>query len=594
MFTTGTFNTATTGGLQAVAIGNVTPGTGVFTTATTGGLQAVAIGNVTPGTGVFTTGTFNTATTGGLQAVAIGNATPGSGAFTTITASSTLGVTGATTLTTATTGGLQAVAIGNVTPGTGAFTTLSATGAITLNTVTAASLQATAIGNVTPGSGAFTSLSSSSGITGTLQTASQPNITSVGTLNGLTVSGGATSLSATTATSLNSTPIGATTASTGAFTTVTTSSTIVSSGNIVAGSGTNSTSTTTGAVVINNNGGLGVMGNVFLGNAVTVNSSQTAGQDFIVKGKSDATLIWARPGATYDQVIVGNSATTGNLVAGAKFMVNSSDSMMLPVGTISQRPSNQGATDVAGMVRYSTTSNSFEFYNGSAWIAPSTVFTTITSQQFTGTGSQTVFTLSGATTTSSSLVSVNGVVQIPGAGYSYTISGTSLTFNEAPASTDIIDVRTIATTSTVTSLSSLSGYTLIDVSTDASGIMFYTGTGAATKAFTIPATGGLVTNDVAVSVATANTATTLDSFSSSTYRSAKYIVQVTNGSNYQVSEALVISNGTTATVMAYGTISTNGNLGVLAATQSGANATLQFIAANATNTVKLFRQYVTV
>jgi hypothetical protein len=55
-----------------------------MTTATTGGLQAVAIGNVTPGTGVFTTGTFNTATTGGLQAVAIGNVTPGTAVFTTI------------------------------------------------------------------------------------------------------------------------------------------------------------------------------------------------------------------------------------------------------------------------------------------------------------------------------------------------------------------------------------------------------------------------------------------------------------------------------------------------------------------------------
>ena len=88
--------TTATGGLQAVAIGNTTPGTAVFTTlsatgattlttATVGGLQAVAIGNVTPGTGVFTTGTFNTATTGGLQAVAIGNVTPGTAVFTTAT-----------------------------------------------------------------------------------------------------------------------------------------------------------------------------------------------------------------------------------------------------------------------------------------------------------------------------------------------------------------------------------------------------------------------------------------------------------------------------------------------------------------------------
>ena len=51
-------NISNVAGLQAVAIGNVTPGTAVFTTGSVGGLQAVAIGNVTPGSGAFTTGSF--------------------------------------------------------------------------------------------------------------------------------------------------------------------------------------------------------------------------------------------------------------------------------------------------------------------------------------------------------------------------------------------------------------------------------------------------------------------------------------------------------------------------------------------------------
>jgi len=89
------FTTATGGGLQAVAIGNVTPGSAVFTTTSTGGLQAVALGNVTPGTAVFTT-----ATTGGLQAVAIGNVTPGSAVFTTVnTTGNIVANSGATSLT---------------------------------------------------------------------------------------------------------------------------------------------------------------------------------------------------------------------------------------------------------------------------------------------------------------------------------------------------------------------------------------------------------------------------------------------------------------------------------------------------------------
>lgn len=76
-------------GLQATAIGNVTPSTAVFTTANAVSIQAQAIGNVTPGTAVFTT-----ANAVSIQATAIGNITPGTGAFTTGTFSGTVGVTG--------------------------------------------------------------------------------------------------------------------------------------------------------------------------------------------------------------------------------------------------------------------------------------------------------------------------------------------------------------------------------------------------------------------------------------------------------------------------------------------------------------------
>ena len=94
-----------------------------------------------------------------------------------------------------------------------------------------------------------------------------------------------------------------------------------------------------------------------------------------------------------------------------------------------------------------------------------------------------------------------------------------------------------------------------------------------------------------VSVATANTATTIDTMATGTYRSAKYIIQATNGANYQVSEALMISNGTTATVTTYGTVQTNGNLGIITATQSGSNALLQFVAANSSTNVRITKDY---
>ena len=92
-FTTGNFATMSAGGLQAVAIGNVTPGTFVFTTGSTGGLQAVAIGNVTPGTGRFTTviaSTINAATIGNTGASLVG----------TLSTASQTNITGVGTITT--------------------------------------------------------------------------------------------------------------------------------------------------------------------------------------------------------------------------------------------------------------------------------------------------------------------------------------------------------------------------------------------------------------------------------------------------------------------------------------------------------------
>ena len=689
----------------------------VGTTITTGGLQAQAIGNVTPGTYVFTTGSV-----GGLQAVAIGNVTPGSGAFTTGTFSSTLGVTGATTMTTATTGGLQAVAIGNVTPGTGVFTTG------TFNTATTGGLQAVAIGNVTAGTGAFTTLSASTwanitgttaatstttgalvvaggaGIAGALHVGSTATITGNTAVNNtlygrgvydngvqvVSTSTGAGNLTISTG-GINLTPVGPgavttgdsvsipvittdaygriTSISTAAVTSVVGAANVafhtqtvalnndatffptfsnINGGNSIPGTssllsynpGTGnlvsqlgfvsssqaSTSTTSGALqvaggagiggnvhvggsisatneitstkneeatstttgAIRATGGIATQANLFVGKAATFNSSQTAGMDFVVRGKTDTTLIWARPSASYDTVIIGNSAVAGNVVAGAKLNINTTDSILIPVGTNAQRPGNQGQTDVQGMFRYSTTQNAIEWYTGTQWNAATTQFTVITDEQFTGDGSTVAFTMGAAATTASTIVSINGVLQIPTLAYS--CSSTTLTFTEAPASSDIIDVRRLTTTTSVTHIDDATGYNAIDVD-NTNGVTISTGTAAKNNRYRINTDGAQVSLLANTAVASANTATTIDTMSTTVYRSAKYTIQATNGADYQVLEALLISNGTTATVIAYGTIQTAGNLGIISATQSGSNALLQFVALNASTNVRITKEY---
>jgi len=507
-FTTGAtirdkdYPTGGTIGIIFAANGAIINKTGIASTTTSTGALVVEGGagisgavNIGSTLGVTGATTLSTATAGGLQAQAIGNVTPGSAAFTTGTFSSTLGVTGATTLSTATAGGLQAQAIGNVTPGSAAFTTgtfsstLGVTGATTLSTATAGGLQAQAIGNVTQGTGNFTTVAATNFSTGNA-------VITGGSLSGI-ASFSTTTLQATnfstanaviTGGSVNGATIGATSASTGAFTTITGSSTIIAGGNIVAASGTDSSSTTTGALVVV--GGIGASANVFHGKATTMNSTQVAGGDTKIQGVNDSTLLWARPSSAYDQVLIGNSATVATLVRGAKLQINSTDSILLPAGTNAQRPGSSGGTDTAGMFRFSTTATALEVYDGAAWSSLTSAFTVITDENFNGDSSAVNFTMAAASTTAATIVSINGILQIPTLAYS--VSGTTLTFTEAPQTGDLIDVRRLATTSTVTQIASANGYMSIQL--DNAGTYFYTGTSSPTLRTKLFSNGAMLSN----------------------------------------------------------------------------------------------------
>ena len=330
-----------------------------------------------------------------------------------------------------------------------------------------------------------------------------------------------------------------------------------------------STSGDTGALIVKT-GGLGVGGNVFAAKAATFNSSQTSGMDFKVAGVSSTNLLWAKPG-TYDQVLIGNSAAVSEFVGGAKLQINSSDSILLPVGTNAQRPSSVGETDVAGMFRYSSTSNAIEWYTGSAWQAATTSFTVIADQQFNGDGTTTVYTLSEAQTTNSCIVSINGVIQIPTSAYAVT-SGTTLTFTEAPASGDVIDVRKLTTTSTVTGIASTNGYMQVQI--DNNGVYVYTGT-ASTAATTYWDTTGGEVNSRANVTASGTADTLLDSFTNTVYSSGEYIITATiPGTNIrETAKILIVQDGTTATRVVYGVVSTAGNALVTYSANISAGAT---------------------
>ena len=94
---------------------------------------------------------------------------------------------------------------------------------------------------------------------------------------------------------------------------------------------------------------------------------------------------------------------------------------------------------------------------------------------------------------------------------------------------------------------------------------------------------------------TTTDATAIDSFSTSTYRSSKIQIQITQGTDYQASDVLLIHNGTTANIIEYGSIATNDYLGNFSADISGANARLLVAMSSASSsTVKVLSQRITI
>ena len=131
----------------------------------------------------------------------------------------------------------------------------------------------------------------------------------------------------------------------------------------------------------------------------------------------------------------GNGILTLSTGTGA-IDLDSTSSMIIPVGTTAQRPS----VPAAGHMRFNTDINDGEVYDGTTWNSIQKSFT-VTSQQIVPDGLSFVFTLDNAATTDNILVSVNGIIQDPNLGAVYSVFGTTITFTSTLLATDIISIR---------------------------------------------------------------------------------------------------------------------------------------------------------
>jgi hypothetical protein len=96
-------------------------------------------------------------------------------------------------------------------------------------------------------------------------------------------------------------------------------------------------------------------------------------------------------------------------------------------------------------------------------------------------------------------------------------------------------------------------------------------------------------------IAVNTTTTVIDSFPTTTYRTAKYVISVTGPSNYQASEAMIVHDGSQAQLVTYATMYTGANAVMTFSANIVSNVvTLWGTGAASGNTVKLQKTYVRV
>jgi hypothetical protein len=530
--------------INSTPIGNASASTGAFTTLNasgvttlTGNLSLSGSSNIIAGGSPGTNGQVLQATGTGVQWVSLTASSSqiySGGSNVTVTANYVNVSVNGTNVATFSSTGLNGAAIGASTSSTGKFTTLQATSTVTFDNYTGYLKSAGAGG-----------LSASSTIPNT-------DVSGLGTMstqnsNSVTITGG----------SIDGASIGLSTAGSARFTSVTITDT------------TDTTAANTGAFQVQ--GGAYVGRTLWVGENAVFNSTQTA-EDFRILGLGASTnnsLVYVN--ASKNAIVFGGANVSVQDGAVAKF--NSDGAIVLPVGATARRPSTAGNVDVAGMIRFNTTINNVEFYDGSAWQTAGSSFTVISDRQFSGNvaggygnvdGTNKDFTLQSSATTSGTIVSINGILQFPTLAYS--VSGTTLSFTEAPAPDDVIDARILTTTTTIASVASSNGFNQFIVDNTYANIQ----TGSATTTprisvnnagnISIPNGSPIIYNQSNIAAQGTNVKL-IDSFSTATYGTAKYLVQIKDGANIESAEVLLAQDGVNVSITTYAVIAPAGTLG---------------------------------
>jgi hypothetical protein len=311
----------------------------------------------------------------------------------------------------------------------------------------------------------------------------------------------------------------------------------------------------------------------FTGNSVYISGAVYSGNLGLPTASNIGNAILGN--ITFNGDTISSKNANGNIILSAPgtgiVQVTGVDAFGLPAGTQGDRPSNP----VVGYTRFSTTSGQIEYYDGTNWISPGQA--TISSDVIAPDGVSNTYPLSANTTSSGILVSINGTIQQP--VYSYNIiNNNQIQFTETPLTSDVVEVRLMAPSAVSVGSLRFNNYTSVILDTENINMV---GNIQTTGFYNNKA------NTLIPNVAT----TTIDSYSTTSYRTVKYVIQAVRASDVQSSETLVTHNGTVVGATTYGVLVLGNALGNISATIIGSNVQVQFSPTTANTYLTVSRDF---
>ena len=413
----------------------------------------------------------------------------------------------------------------------------------------------TVSGNLTAANVDGGNLVSANFLTGTLTTAAQPNITSVGTLSSLSVTANVAAGNLTTGGALSVTgnanvgnlgtaqvlasanvtaPQFVSNVANGTAPLVVSSTTLVANLNADLLDGFNSATANTGNTIALRNADGNLSANYFIGNGAFLTGIDTSliangNSNVVVSGNSNVTIGVAGNAAVATFTGTGSNITgyltvTGNLSAGNISATDISGTTLGGSLTTAAQP-NITSVGTLSSLGVSGTITGGNIFANSGTIGANLLTGTLT------TAAQPNVTSVGNLT--SLTIAANGNITMSGADA--TLSGANLV-----SATLLTGTLTTAAQPNVTSVGTLSSLTT-------SGNVVVGGN--------VKVQVGITSNRA--NVAVGNTATVIDSFAPSAWRTAKYVISGSGDDGFQSVEALLVHDGVDSYVTIYGSICSN-------------------------------------